>query len=105
MLSRAGYRVVCASDGREALARWVEERGRTGGVDLIVSDVVMPGAGGRALVRRVREERADVPVLFVSGYVEGGIAASDVGPRTAFLGKPFRQDELLARVRELLTTR
>jgi PAS domain S-box-containing protein len=102
VLARAGYRVVTAGNGREALARWVEERGRAGGVDLIVTDVVMPDAGGRALVQRVREERADVPVLFVSGYVEGGLAASELGGRTAFLEKPFRQDELLERVRALL---
>ncbi|MDF1504003.1 PAS domain S-box protein [Roseisolibacter sp. H3M3-2] len=102
MLEKAGYRVVTAANGREGLARWVEERGRLGGVDIIVSDVVMPDAGGRQLVQRVREERPDVPVLFVSGYVEGGLAASDMGGRTAFLEKPFRQDDLLARVRELL---
>src|SRR4029078_9704055 len=67
VLTREGYDCLEARNGIEAL-RLLDQRG--GRVDLIVSDVVMPEMGGRALAERVAELGYQVPVLFVSGYTD-----------------------------------
>jgi CheY-like chemotaxis protein len=102
VLRRSGYEVLAAADGQAALAAWADTRRRGGVVDAIVTDVVMPGVGGPAFVRRLRRAHPDLRVLFVSGYVEGGLSADDLGQRTAFLAKPFASCDLLARLAELL---
>ncbi len=99
-LTAAGYRVLTAIDGLDALRvceTW------TAPIPLVVSDVVMPRMGGEELAARLAEVRPESQVLFMSGYTGaslGGIAAS--GEPRHFLPKPFRVDELLERVRALL---
>ena len=98
-LERAGYRVVVAKDGNEALA--VAKAG-LGAPDLLVTDIVMPGLSGRAVAEQLRELRPRMPVLFVSGYpqdLEGG--GAPFGDATC-LPKPFTPGGLLERVRALL---
>ena len=97
-------RAITAANGSEALARWVEHRGRDGGVEAVVTDVVMPGVGGPALVRRLREDRADLPVVFMSGYIEGGAATMDLAGRTTLIEKPFDAAILLGALRALVET-
>jgi CheY-like chemotaxis protein len=98
MLESAGYRVVIAVDGAEALEL---VRARMHSLDLVISDVVMPRLGGRELSRALREERPELPLLLVSGYAD-----PDAGKREpigeALLSKPFSRADLLARVRLLL---
>ncbi|MDQ6612091.1 MAG: ATP-binding protein, partial [Gemmatimonadota bacterium] len=100
VLSRAGYNVLVAQDGVEALAIWQDDPSR---IDVIVTDVVMPRLGGSELVTRLRGERVDVPVLYMSGFARN--AAISDGPsahRTRFLQKPFSVPALLHAVAELV---
>lgn len=100
-LRRAGYTVLVAENGEEALAI---SRANLGPVDLVVTDVVMPRMNGSELAIRLLLERPGMRVLFVSGYandvldVRGGLE-----PGTDYLQKPFTPSVLLDRVRELLT--
>lgn len=100
VLQRAGYKVLVARDGVEALALWQDD---PASVDVVVTDVVMPRLGGSELVTRLRGERNDVPVLFMSGYARN--AAMGDGPadrRTRFLQKPFSVPALQHAVSELV---
>ena len=99
-LRRLGYTVLTADSGVAALA--VAEA-HTAKIDLLVTDVVMPGINGPALAVQLRERRPGLPVLFMSGYADddevvGGIRLEGV----PFLAKPFAPAELARRVREVL---
>jgi two-component system, cell cycle sensor histidine kinase and response regulator CckA len=101
MLQRAGFTVLQASDGADALRVMAEH---TGPVHALVTDVVMPGVGGPELARRLREVRPDLPTLFISGYTEEGIRTQGaLQPEAAFLEKPFSPEDLIRKVRELLS--
>lgn len=100
VLRRSGFEVLEAGSGEEALALAAEHDGR---IDLLLTDVVMPGMGGRELSEIMRERHPDVPVLFMSAYTEDevilrGIRVADVH----FIEKPFSVDGLRAKVREVL---
>jgi len=87
VLRRYGYTVLEGQNGLEGLSLW-SERGQE--IELIISDVVMPQLGGREMVRRLRDEGATVPVLFISGYAQGAAPELlDDSGRSAFLAKPF----------------
>ena len=71
-------------------------------IDLLVSDAVMPGVTGLQLARRLRVERADLPVLFISGWASDAFDQEwRTEPRVDLLLKPFSVGELLARVASL----
>lgn len=99
ILEDAGYDVVVASNGKEAL----ELLARDPDVDLVVLDVVMPVLGGRPTYERLRVEHPALPVLFTSGYAD-----DELGPdfleqeKIRILRKPYDRGTLLARVRERL---
>ncbi|MFI5379517.1 MAG: PAS domain S-box protein [Tepidisphaerales bacterium] len=102
-LREAGYTVIPTGDARQAI-----EAAETGesGIDMLITDVVMPGASGVELARRVRQKRPEIPVLFVSGY--GGDDLSKRGvdlQRAELLVKPFRHATLLETVRRMLDAR
>ncbi len=100
MLTVKGCRVLEARDGRDALRVW-KESGTS--VQLLVTDVVMPGLNGRELAENLRRQRPDLKVLFVSGQTEGLFLDQDRLPRgTAFLAKPFAPEVLGAAVEGLL---
>lgn len=97
-LRARGYAVVEMGDGAEAL-RWSAEH--LDDVDGIVTDVVMPRVSGPALVARLREQRPELPAVFISGDpAEGGALAR--APRTRLLQKPVPADVLARNVRTLL---
>jgi two-component system cell cycle sensor histidine kinase/response regulator CckA len=99
-LERAGYTVIPATDGADALRLFTEH---DGAIDLVVTDVVMPGLSGRELVGRLRIMSPELPVLFVSGYTEEGVHKQGVlEPGTAYLEKPFAPETLLRKMREAL---
>jgi signal transduction histidine kinase len=100
-LTRAGYRVLAARDGEEALTRAAAHAGR---IDLLLTDVVMPGLNGRELALRFRQARPDARVLFMSGFASDVIAADGglLGD-SELLMKPFTPDELLSSVRSALS--
>jgi signal transduction histidine kinase len=92
-LEREGCTVLAAPNGLEALA--VVDR-HDGGIDLVVTDLVMPDMGGRELAEELRRRRPDLPVLFMSGYDDAMVG--DVDPASDFLAKPFTPAQLTARV-------
>jgi two-component system, cell cycle sensor histidine kinase and response regulator CckA len=100
MLERLGYSVLVASNGAEALERLEEHEGR---VDLLLTDVVMPGMSGRELAGVVRRRCPDARVLFMSGYAEDAVASHGVlQPGAQLLEKPFTATSLGAKVRAVL---
>jgi DNA-binding NtrC family response regulator len=75
-----------------------------GRIDLLLTDVVMPGGTGRDLARDVVAKRPDTKVLYMSGYPDvGGSPQGVLEPGVPFLSKPFTRDVLLAKVHELLS--
>ena len=100
MLQEAGYEVLEAADGPEALQRVEHHPGR---IDMLMTDVVMPEMTGVELVERVRETRSDVAVLLVSGYGDQDLLRRGLsGSIVAILRKPFSYAGLTAKVREVL---
>jgi PAS domain S-box-containing protein len=100
VLEAAGYTVLQAASGAEALR---VSRAHAGTVDLLLTDVVMPGMGGREVATLLAAERPGLRVLFASGYTAEAIARHGVlEPGTDLIHKPFTPDALLRRVRERL---
>jgi PAS domain S-box-containing protein len=100
ILRDRGYEVLEAQDGREAI-RFAEEH--PGPIDLLVTDVVMPGCGGRLVVEAVRRSRPGLRVLFMSGYTDDAVVRNGVfHDQVHFLQKPFTLAALIDEVREAL---
>jgi two-component system, cell cycle sensor histidine kinase and response regulator CckA len=101
ILEASGYDVLAASCPSEALALLAEEGG---GLDLLLTDVIMPEMSGRELAKLVQERRPQVQVLYTSGHSNSLIARHGVLDDDAvFLEKPFTRDSLTAKVRQALT--
>jgi PAS domain S-box-containing protein len=100
ILKRQGFRVLEAGHPSEA-RRVVEAHGA--GIDLLLTDVVMPEMSGPRLVQELRQSHPELCVLYMSGY-PGGSAARAVAldPAVPLLSKPFTPAELLAKLREIL---
>ena len=103
VMSGAGYVVVTASSGVEALAVTAT---RSGDIHLLVSDAVMPGMTGLELARQLRLDRPELPILFVSGWAgEAFDREWAAAPAVDLVLKPFEVADLLERVRALLAAR
>jgi PAS domain S-box-containing protein len=95
-----GYRVVTAENGEAGLAAAAKHDGT---IDLVITDVVMPGMGGREMVRRLTKSHPRVKVLYLSGYTEDAVISEGAAEGdTAFLQKPFTLQHLSRKVREVL---
>ena len=100
ILSKAGYTVLSAANGAEALLLCEQ---RTGGVDLVLTDVVMPEMGGKQLAQKLARRYPAVRVLFMSGYPDEAIVSRGaLRPGAHFIGKPFTAAELTRMVRQVL---
>ena len=100
VLEEAGYSVVPTAGPEEALER---ARQREGDVDLLVTDVVLPGMTGLELARELRARNRRVRVLYMSGYSDQALADRvGLGAQEAFLRKPFGNSALLDEVRKVL---
>jgi len=97
-LTRQGYTVITASDGEQGLARLAQ----ADKIDLLISDVVMPGMDGPAMVRAARISNPTLPVLFMSGYAEEQLRQSIDIADVAFLPKPFSVTQLAEAARDVL---
>jgi CheY-like chemotaxis protein len=100
MLEEAGYRVIEAIDGQDALEKFTEHMEE---LDILATDVIMPRMNGKILYEEIRKIRPDIKVLFMSGYtkdiiVERGIMDDECSVVT----KPVTARKLLTRIRELL---
>ena len=99
-LEKNGYTVLEARDGPAAIALSEKHRGT---VDVMITDVVMPGMSGRELAQCLGSRRPQMKVLYVSGYTENAVAEHGVMDRgAAFLQKPFRPTDLALKISELL---
>ncbi len=100
LLQRRGYNVLMAANGTEALAVAAQH---SSGIDLLVTDVVMPGMDGRQVAEALRRLHPNMQVLFLSGYTDDAIMRHGIlESETAFLQKPFASAALAKKVRELL---
>jgi len=99
-LTAKGYRVVEAENGEAGMAAAARHDGR---IDLVITDVVMPGISGRELVQKLAQIRPDAKVLYLSGYTKDAIISEGTIERgAAFLQKPFTLQTLSRKVREVL---
>jgi PAS domain S-box-containing protein len=99
-LTSRGYKVIEAENGECGLraAEACKEK-----IDILITDVVMPGMGGRELAKKLLSLRPGISVLYLSGYTEDAVVApGGLGPGTAFLQKPFTLQSLAKKVREVL---
>jgi PAS domain S-box-containing protein len=98
ILEKAGYVVLAAATGEQALdvEAWHE-----GPIDLLFTDVILPGMSGRELAEVVTARRPGMPVLYASGYnQEIAIARGVLGPGISYLPKPYSGEQVLRRIRE-----
>ena len=99
VLENAGYRVLAAGDGAQGLRLALEEARQ---IHLLLTDVVMPNMSGPRLAERLRTTRPDTKTLYMSGYPDMGEGSEALRSQPNFIQKPFTQEELLRRVREVL---
>lgn len=100
LLRARGYEVIEAGDGEEALALAEEH---TGTIDLLISDVIMPGLDGPTMLKKARPYLGDVPVMFISGYAEAEFSDLLEGETgVSFLPKPIDIKTLAERVKQQL---
>ena len=97
-LTRHGYSVITADNGEDAL----EIIGKNEPIDLLISDVVMPGMDGPTMVRKARESRPELKILFMSGYAEEQLRKSIDIENVAFLPKPFSVTDLAEAARRTM---
>jgi PAS domain S-box-containing protein len=103
ILQRYGYAVLCARDGQEALRMCREHKEQ---VQLMLTDVVMPGMGGRDLEEKLQKIQPGMKVLFMSGYTDNAIVHHGMLDKgIAFLQKPFTPEGLARKVRAVLGDR
>jgi CheY-like chemotaxis protein len=102
-LRSVGFRVIEAKNGEEALER-VRDYGSA--IDLVLTDVIMPGMNGRELIETIARTNPGVPYLLMSGYTEDVISQHGIAPEDArFLEKPFTPSTLTRRIRQILDSR
>jgi two-component system, cell cycle sensor histidine kinase and response regulator CckA len=100
ILGRAGFTVLTAADGEEALQM---AKRHEGAIHLLLTDVIMPKMGGRELATRMAKERPAIKILYTSGYTDDAIAHQGVlDPGVRFVAKPVTPAELTRKVREVL---
>ncbi len=101
VLTGAGYRVVMAENPAMAIARW-----KDGTIDLLVTDIVMPGMNGVDLADSFTSKQPGLKVLYMSGYAAQSVIENKLAdPDTPFMSKPFKVADLLSKVREVLDSR
>jgi two-component system, cell cycle sensor histidine kinase and response regulator CckA len=99
-LESKGYKIIEAGNGENGIAAAARHSGK---IDLVITDVVMPGMGGRELAERILKTRAGTKILYLSGYAEDAVLSEgSLGDNTAFLQKPFTLQNLSRKVREVL---
>jgi two-component system, cell cycle sensor histidine kinase and response regulator CckA len=102
MLDELGYHVLEARNGEEALMLAEKHIGQ---IDLLLTDIVMPGINGRELSERLTERHPEMKTLFSSGYTEDVIVHHGVaGSALNFIGKPYSMQSLAGKIRNVLGT-
>lgn len=99
ILQSAGFEVLVAGDASEAIDLF--ERGRRP-IDLLMSDLVLPGRSGRQLGEDLRRRSPQLPVLLTSGYLEIDCASDSPDTHTYFLQKPYSRSEVVRKMETIL---
>jgi CheY-like chemotaxis protein len=100
VLERNGYHVLCAADAASAMQVIAAQNGA---IDLLLTDLVMPGIGGRDLAAQAKAQVRGLRVVYMSGYSRDAIAThGELDPGSAFLEKPFSTQALAQKVRQAL---
>ena len=103
LLERAGYTVMTASNGEEALEAFSSQ---SGAIDLVMLDVVMPKMGGPQVMEKIRTINPDIPVLFTTGYApDSSLLKEYREPRVKIIRKPYAPNELYSSLRQLIAPR
>jgi CheY-like chemotaxis protein len=98
-LESLGYTVLSSGNGEEALLML---QSNSQSIDLLITDIIMPGIGGPQLAKTAQEVRPGVPVIYISGYTDRARDRATIGKSAAFLQKPFRLGSLAVKIREVL---
>ncbi len=99
-LRGSGYEVLLVDDANDGLELAKQQRGK---LDLLITDLIMPGMNGRVLAEMICAEDPMLRVLFISGYSADLLEEEDADVEgAAFLAKPFSMKELVAKVREVI---
>lgn len=99
-LKKLGYKVLVAENPEDALA---QVRDHENPIDLLITDVVMPGMSGHDLAEKLAPDHPDMKILYISGYTANVIAHRGIiEENIEFLGKPFRRSELAKKARQIL---
>jgi CheY-like chemotaxis protein len=101
-LQELGYSVLETKDGTDAAELAEQYKGR---IDVLLTDVVMPGLRGPEVAKRLASTRPGMKVIYMSGYTEGSFesgAEEQLGETASLLQKPFRLDHLASKIREVL---
>lgn len=99
ILKENGYTTIVAEDGVAAL-EIVRDRGKE--IDMLITDMVMPGMSGREVVERIRSSNPEIRALIISGYSAEANGSHGAPPEVALLDKPFTAQQLTTRIREVL---
>jgi CheY-like chemotaxis protein len=99
ILSAHGYRALQTGTGKEALRVYAQQNGR---IDLLISDVVLPGMRGTEVAESMRKLDPQLRVLFISGYMDPTTTAPAFHSGAHYLQKPFQPEELVRKVRQVL---
>lgn len=97
MLEPASHQVVLARDADEALELYLGQR-----IDLVVTDMVMPGRGGLSLISALRDVDPEATIIAISGKSPGQLEASKIFGATRVMSKPIERADLLAAVEDAL---
>ena len=101
VLEQGGYEVIEAENGKQAL-----RRARAGGVDLVITDIIMPEQEGIETIQALRKEIPGIGIIAISGRFEGPyLKMAEVLGADAALAKPISAERLLAKVAEVLKSR
>ena len=100
ILKSAGFDVLPAADAQEAMEVYERNKRR---IDLLMTDMALPGRNGRQLAHDLRAASAKIPILLTSGYVEVDWEDDSHEPGTYFLPKPYCRAELVAMMEKILS--
>jgi len=98
VMESAGHRVLKARDAAEAMELFQRYHEI---IDVLLTDVVLPGKNGQELAWEMRTLEPDLKVMFISGYAENAIARQPLGERTLYLPKPFSAQSLLKKIEQV----
>lgn len=98
ILEKAGYKVIIADDGEEAVARFKENDD----ISLVLSDVIMPRKNGREMLDEIKKLKPGIKGVFITGYTAAVMQKEGMPEATEFITKPFRREDLLQKIREVL---